>query len=190
MSQLQAAIKRQLEDSFASSSQPATSTPSGNSNKRNKIDLNLDESIIGAVNDINVNDSIDNALTSVSQNEQIGIKNKKIAEAVLKQLKPVLVDAINKSLDQFFTDLLAQLNDKINIIANSIQKQGLLAHYERDKIEQYSRKENFRVVGLNISGDDDNDMIMDKVCQLANSIDVELHKEDFVACHRVGKPKC
>ena len=190
MASLQAAIKRSLDASLASVNN-TTSTPAkqnGNAAKRNRMDLNLDESIIDAVGDF-VNESIDGALNQVNESDQISQKNKKIAQSVLKELKPTLKEAIEKTLNQFYTELLQQLDDKITLIANAVQKQGLLAHFQNDKLEQYTRRENFRVSGLDISDNDNKEVLMEKVCVLIQSIGVDLNKDDFVACHRAGKSR-
>lgn len=188
MAELQAAIKRQLDASLADVDTSTPKKQSGNATKRNRIDINLDESIVGAVGEF-VSDSIDGALSQVNESDQISQKNKKIAQSVLKELRPILIEAIEKTLKQFYTELLQQLDDKITMIAAAVQKQGLLAHFQNDKLEQYTRRENFRVSGLNISDDDSRDVLMDKVCTLTQSIGVDLNKDDFVACHRVGKSR-
>ena len=68
--------------------------------------MSLDASIVESVHDL-VNESISGAIDSVNSkpDEKMSHKNKKIAGAVLTQLKDVLVKAINSSLELFLQSL-------------------------------------------------------------------------------------
>ena len=116
----------------------------------------------------------------------LSAKNKKVAEAVLKEMKASLINAVNKALELFFDDIVKQMNMKMDSIKEAVQKSALLAHYEADKLEQYSRRESFRISGMNIPDEADSSELIEMVCKLAGDIGVDLEKKDFVACHTVG----
>ena len=193
---LQKAVKRALEQSVSEMecTGGASSTPKKDikgqrqSLKKPKVEmegttgLSLDESIISSAKDY-VSDSIDGAVSKITESDNIGAKNKKIAEIVLKELKSELISAVNKALELFFKEVVERLDEKIDRFTATEQRSALLAHYEADKLEQYSRRESFRITGIDIPAGTDS---VDAVCSLAKDIGVELSKNDIVACHPVG----
>ena len=195
---IHSAIKRALEQSMSTTSQTHSetsmaSTPKSKSTnmkeKRQKMDLSLDESIISSAKEF-VDDALDNAAVNLG-NCDLGAKDKKIAEAVLKLIRSDLITAVNKALELFFKEVMEQLNEKVDRIAATVQRSGLLARYESDsdKLEQYSRRESIRVSGLDIPDGADTAVLMEQVCKLASDIGVDLSKNDIVACHSVGGGK-
>lgn len=187
---LQSAVKRALEQSMNSeitgNTSQITSTPKSakHDNKRSRL-TNLDASVSSAVEDF-VSDSINDAVNSVNSSGEIGAKNKKIAEAVLKNLQPILIAAIQKTLDSFFSEVVQHFDQKISKISAAVQKSALLSHYHYDKLEQYSRRENVRISGISVNENDSSEVLQKKVCDIAKSIDVDLEPSDFTACHGVG----
>ena len=90
---------------------------------------------------------------------------------------------MNRALEFFFNEVVEKLDEKIDRIAATVQRSALLAHYDADKLEQYSRRESLRVTGVDIPEGTDP---ADAVCSLAKDIGVELAKNNIVACHTVG----
>ena len=174
---LQSAVKRALEQSVSGTNN-LTSTPQksnqGLNSKRSKLDVALDKSIISSANDF-LSDSIDGAVENIATSK-LSAKNKKAAEAVLKEMKASLINAVNKALELFFDDIVNQMNMKMDSIKEAVQKSALLAHYEADKLEQYSRRESFRISGMNIPDETESSELIEMVCKLAGDIGIDLEK--------------
>ena len=97
---LQSAVKRALEQSVSGTNNlPGTPQKSnqGLNSKRSKLDVALDKSIISSANDF-LSDSIDGAVENIATSK-LSAKNKKVAEAVLKEMKASLINAVNKALE-------------------------------------------------------------------------------------------
>ena len=122
---IQSAVKRALEQSLNGTSN-LTSTQVKNSQdatpKRTKMDVSLDESIVSSANEYS--DLIDGAVENIDSGEK-SVKNKKVAEAVLKQMKAELIKAVNKALELFFQDIAQQINSKMDSVKGAIQRSYL-----------------------------------------------------------------
>lgn len=110
------------------------------------------------------------------------------------------VSGLNES-DQTAIKVVNLLLPAVNVISSNIVGKYVRTHessiknissvvrrnsYEIDKLNQYSRKENIRISGLQeVEGTDDFTIFK----QLCEKIEVDVKKEDIVACHRVGDPK-
>ncbi|KAK8392392.1 hypothetical protein O3P69_014628 [Scylla paramamosain] len=68
-----------------------------------------------------------------------------------------------------------------------MQRYYLLNRYENDKLEQYSRKENLRILGLEEEEDETEGILEAKIIELARDIDVKFKTDDISVAHRLGK---
>ena len=75
---------------------------------------------------------------------------------------------------------MEQLNVKVYRITSIVQRSSLLARYEADKLEQFSRRESIRISGLDIPDEADTIARVEQVCKLAGEVGVELSKKDIV----------
>ena len=72
------------------------------------------------------------------------------------------------------------MNMKMDSIKEAVQKSALLAYYEADKLEQYSRRESFRISGMNIPDETDSSELIEMVCKLAGDIGIDLEKKSKI----------
>lgn len=69
------------------------------------------------------------------------------------------------------------------------QKQALLNRCEMDKLEQYQRKDNLCIYGLEEESDETEEVVEAKVVELAADIGVTLVPDNISIAHRLGKPQ-
>ncbi|KAL7402199.1 hypothetical protein ABVT39_011223 [Epinephelus coioides] len=101
----------------------------------------------------------------------------KIVLITIKAAVPAIVKAVQKQLD------LSVGKMKVN---NNI----LECKYREDELEQYSRKENIRINGMEEqSGEESDDQLIEKVCNLAAAPGSVMKEEDISLAHRLGGVK-
>ncbi|KAL7403100.1 hypothetical protein ABVT39_024495 [Epinephelus coioides] len=98
--------------------------------------------------------------------------------AKLKQAAvPAIVKAVQKQLDLSV--------DKMKVNNNILE-----CKYKEDELEQYSRKENIRINGMEEqSGEESEDQLVEKVCSLAAAPGSDMKEEDISMAHRLGGVK-
>ncbi|KAK8389338.1 hypothetical protein O3P69_008818 [Scylla paramamosain] len=80
---------------------------------------------------------------------------------------------------------------KIDLPFNNVEELSFsgLPLYENDKLEQYSRRENLRILGLEEEADETEGVLEVKIIGLAGDIGVKLKTCDISVAHRLGKPR-
>lgn len=71
-------------------------------------------------------------------------------------------------------------------IATQVQRQGLLLRYKHDKLEQYTRRESIRLVGISEEADETTEALQQKIVKVAADAGVEMSTSDISVCHRLG----
>ena len=118
--------------------------------------------------------------------EQLRISSQNINglnESDMTAIKVVnlLLPAVNLSSSKIVGKCVSEQDVKINKICSVVRTNS----FEIDKQNQYSRRENIRISGLQeVEGTDDFD-IFKGMCEV---MEVDITKEDIVALHRVGNP--
>ena len=111
----------------------------------------------------------------------------KIVAEVVSQLTPVLIKAITTAIASCMTSTLTKQITKIeeeqSVQRQYIQQQSLNALYERDKLEQYDRRLNIRINGVEEKEQEVVEELVEQVCAAAKA---PIRKEDISACHRIG----
>jgi hypothetical protein len=194
-----AVVKRALERSFSGlphSPQQSNQKPKVGPDINRKVseargmeidcasDMNMvEENIKGAINEV-VDSAISRALKSVTADGKDGKMDKKtmeMAKSVLHYLKGTLNECISDAICNAISNIMIQLNQS----RNDCQRQVLIAKYERDEQEQYTRREAIRVSGLK---EDEGEDLNQKIIQLVDKIGVKIRLEDISVCHRIGRP--
>ena len=107
--------------------------------------------------------------------EQPGLdQNSATAVAVAQLLLPVM-GMTNKSVDK----RLASQETAINKLRASVR----LNAYENDRLQQYTRRENIRISGVN---ENDGERLKTKIVELGEEMDLHIAERDINACHRLG----
>ena len=65
-----------------------------------------------------------------------------------------------------------------------VQQQTIIALYESDKLEQYDRRLNIRITGVEEQEDEAVEDLVEQVCA---ATEAPIKKEDISACHRMGE---
>ena len=112
----------------------------------------------------------------------------KIVGEVVSQLTPILVKTITTAISVCMTDSMSKEIKKIEkeqaTQRQYVQQQTLNALYERDKLEQYDRRLNIRITGVE---EQEHEAVEDLVEQVCAATEAPIKKEDISACHRMGE---
>ncbi|KAK7921879.1 hypothetical protein WMY93_008781 [Mugilogobius chulae] len=101
----------------------------------------------------------------------------KIVLITIKAAVPAIVKAVQKQL-------LAS-ND-----SSRAHRNILLSRYKEDELEQYSRKENVRIHGIQEENmEETEEILVEKVCKLAAEAGTNIRESDISAVHRLGGAK-
>ena len=111
----------------------------------------------------------------------------KIVGEVVSQLTPILVKTITTAISVCMTDSMSKEMKKIEkeqATQRQYVQQTLNALYERDKLEQYDRRLNIRITGVE---EQEHEAVEDLVEQVCAATEAPIKKEDISACHRMGE---
>ncbi|KAL7375153.1 hypothetical protein ABVT39_012820 [Epinephelus coioides] len=114
-----------------------------------------------------------------SEEEEVVIKGMR-GEEEDEAMHPDIVAATEAESDSvlanFGTEDLAKVLDKCI----------LESRYKEDELEQYSRKENVRINGIEETDEETEDQLVEKVCQLAAAAGTTVTEKDISTAHRLG----
>lgn len=99
----------------------------------------------------------------------------KIVLITIKAAVPAIVRAVQKQL-------MASAD------SYKLKKNILESRYKEDELDQYSRKENIRISGIEEeqSGEETEDQLVEKVCKLAAAAGTTIKENDISTVHRLG----
>ena len=123
-----------------------------------------------------VNFDIEDQLEGVDQAEKgkMGEIIMRAVEATVKAAIPAVVQAVKEVC-------FAAMKEVVNPHLLRLQ-------YKADEIEQSTRRENLRISGLpEADGDETEDQLIAKVCDVAEKAGVDVSERDVSTCHRLGK---
>lgn len=111
-----------------------------------------------------------------------------IVSNVLKQLVPVIVAAVCAAVKDSVVAAITELKIAEKDSNAKIQQLALLAKYDHDKLEQYSRRETLRISGIDEKAGEREEDLVKEVVGIAKSIGVEIKDEDISVTHRADRP--
>ncbi|KAK7909612.1 hypothetical protein WMY93_014296 [Mugilogobius chulae] len=99
----------------------------------------------------------------------------KIVLITIKAAVPAIVKAVQKQLLS-------------TVDSNRLNRNILESRFKEDELEQYSRKENVRISGIDEepNGDEPEDLLVEKVCKLAAAAGANIKEHDISTAHRLG----
>lgn len=113
---------------------------------------------------------------------------KDVIESVLPEVTRVIMVAVSAAVNEAMKQIVQTV--KSNSVDNfHMQRQGIMLKYECDKLEQYQRSDNLRIYGLREESGETEEVLEDKVIELASKIGVDLQSSDISVVHRLGKPR-
>lgn len=110
-----------------------------------------------------------------------------IVTEVVKAIQPMIVQCVTSAVSQAVTIIadkfVGDMRNLNNDTISSMRKQLKQQTYQLDRMEQYTRRENIRIKGMNYT---DNENTNEIVMKLASDIGVQLSNEDISTSHRLG----
>lgn len=97
----------------------------------------------------------------------------KVVLITIKAAVPAIVKAVQKQLSA-------------SMDRHKLDKSILESRYKEDELEQYSRKENVRINGIEETDNETEGQLVEKVCQLAAAAGLTITENDISTAHRLG----
>ncbi len=113
----------------------------------------------------------------------------KLTKEITEKLVPELAKIIAVSVSLAMTTAFKEVASELAKMFDTSQKQALLNRYETDKLEQYQRKDNLCIYGLEEENEETEDVVEAKVIELAADMGVTLVSDNISVAHRLGKPQ-
>ena len=129
---------------------------------------------------------IDEELANLTREGKSGTKAARDAAALIL---PSLANIITVAVSTAMTTAMKVFVDKMESKVADMQRYCLLNKFENDKLEQYSRRDNLRISGIEEDADETEEVLEAKVIELAENIGVKLKSEEISVAHRLGKPR-
>ncbi|KAK8397094.1 hypothetical protein O3P69_004634 [Scylla paramamosain] len=129
-------------------------------------------------------EELDN-ITSSLEGNRISKTVRDVAAAIL----PGIANIISVAVSTVISTSMKELSDKMDSKIAEMQQYYLLNRYENDKLEQYSRRENLRILVLEKEADETEGVLEAKIFELAGDIGVKLKTDDISVAHRLRKPR-
>lgn len=133
-----------------------------------------------------VKDKLDEELAKLTGEGKSGTKAARDAAALIL---PSLANIITVAVSTAVTTAMNVFVEKMESKVAEMQRYCLLNKFENDKLEQYSRRDNLRISGLEEDVDETEEVLEAKVIELAADIGVKLKPEEISVAHRLGKPR-
>lgn len=134
-----------------------------------------------------VEDELANITSTIEGRESRGAS--KTVKDVAAVLLPGLASIISVAVATAVSTAFKEFSDKLESKVAEMQRNCLLMKYENDKLEQYSRRENLRISGLEEEEDESEEVLEAKVIELADTIGVKIEQNDISIVHRLGRPR-
>ena len=119
--------------------------------------------------------------------------------SVLTQLLPPLIGAIATSLSTAVSEVLSKTLQKMERCIDRQNEQRLAdpktlctlrrLTYDNDRLEQYTRRENFRISGVAVAPGETSAQTEKLALNLMKETGVTVTGDDIADCHRVGRPR-
>ncbi|KAK4301134.1 hypothetical protein Pmani_026716 [Petrolisthes manimaculis] len=108
---------------------------------------------------------------------------KDVTAAIIPGIANIIVVAVSTAVATAIKDYTNKL------VSNSAEKQRscLLSRFDNDRLEQYMRRDNLRIFGIEEEPDEDEDIIQAKVIEVAADIGVKIEANDISIAHRLGR---
>ena len=113
-----------------------------------------------------------------------------IITQVVTAVQPMIMDTVIAAVTAATSQLLTAWSDSVksvNLEMEKVKKQMQNQKMEIEKLEQYSRKENIRISRIEEADTEDEELLAEKVCNIANETGMELRKSDISTAHRIGR---
>lgn len=138
-----------------------------------------------------VKGKVEEELKSISINRG-GIETRemsKVTKEVATVLLPDIANIITVAVTTAVASAVREITREVMQSNKKIQRSCLVNKYDTDKLEQYMRRDNVRISGIQEDEDEEEVILETKVINVAAEIGVELEPRDISIAHRLGKPE-
>lgn len=138
-----------------------------------------------------VRGKVEEELRSISINRG-GIETREMSKAtkeVATVLLPDIANIITVAVTTAVASAVKEITKEVMRHNNKLQRTFLTNKYDTDKLEEYMRRDNVRLTGIDEDEDEDETILETKVINVAAEIGVELGPRDISIAHRLGKPE-
>ena len=98
----------------------------------------------------------------------------KSAKEVASLIMPGLANIITVAVSTAVSNAVKDIVDKLSVKTANAERNCLVNRYENDTLEQYTRRDNLRIFGLEEDADESEDMLEAKVIELADDMGVKI----------------
>lgn len=111
----------------------------------------------------------------------------KTAKEVAAVIMPGIANIISVAVATAVSSAVKDIADKFMKNSDEAQKYCLMNRYENDRLEQYMRRDNLRIVGLTEEDDESEEVLQAKTIELAADMGVTVEPGDISTVHRIGR---
>lgn len=145
------------------------------------------QSLIPSLEQI-VKEKVEKELENLGKDSSRGSKTvKDVAAAIMPGVANIISVAVLSAVSTAVSTVVKDITDKLLPSSAEFQKVNLLHRYDNDRLEQYTRSDNLRIIGIEEDQDEDEDVLQAKVLEIAADIGVKLNADDISIAHRLGK---
>lgn len=109
------------------------------------------------------------------------------AKEVAAAIMPGIANIISVAVTVAVSTAVKDITDKWLMSSAESQKVSLHHRYDNDRLEQYTRRDNLRIFGIEEDQEEDEDVLQAKVLEVAADVGVKLEADDISIAHRLGK---
>lgn len=126
---------------------------------------------------------------SFSRRKDMTKTAKDVLEIMLPEVTKVITVAVSAAVAEAVNQISETFNNSKAEENFQVQRQTILMKYEYDKLEQYQRSDNLRVYGMEEEREETEEILEEKVIELASNMGVNLESGDISVVHRLGKQR-
>lgn len=115
------------------------------------------------------------------------IKGTKTAKDAAAAILPSLATIISVAVSTAVSTAIQDIADKLVRDTAEVKRINLLQRYDNDRLEQYTRRDNLRIFGIEEELEEDEDILQAKVIEVAADVGVTIEPNDISTTHRLGK---
>ena len=114
-------------------------------------------------------------------------KGSGMIEPLLQAMTTCMIEVMGRFMSKFIEGEARRREEDGVVEKECVNSRLLLAKYENDRLEQYTRRENIRVAGISEEQGETPEGLEAKIVGVCKDVGVNITPDAFAAVHRVGK---
>ena len=110
----------------------------------------------------------------------------RIIEATIRQRLPSIEQSVRRSVEETYNKLLEEIEQKLNFLKDSTDRDKFVNKMKQDKLEQYTRKDNIRIIGVKEEDNEKEEDLLATLHTIAEAAGTKI-EGPISAIHRVGR---